>query len=126
MRGLDALAIRRSLGRHEWGVPQEFGPDGWRLDRIDGGARVIVTLGPADPADDQTDWIHASVSRRDRAPDYEDLTALHAAVWGRDGWSYQVFAPAADHVNIHPYALHLWGLPDGRPLLPNFGALGTI
>lgn len=50
----------------------------------------------------------------------------HAAVWGESGWAYQCFAPAVDHVNIHEHALHLWGLLSGEPLLPNFGASGSI
>lgn len=125
-RAGDPLALRRALGRHDWGVPAPFGPGGWSLSRKDRAAHVIVTVGATDPADPDTDWVHASISRPDRTPDYEDLTMLHAAVWGDGGWSYQVFAPASDHVNIHPHALHLWGRPDGAAILPNFGALGSI
>ena len=125
MSTLNSLQIRRRLGRAEWGPPVEFGPDGWMYDQLNGSARIIVTAGPADPADDRTEWIHASISRPDAMPAYQDLTSLHAAVWP-DGWAYQVFAPSEHHVNIHAYALHLWGLPNGTRLLPNFGALGTI
>jgi len=42
------------------------------------------------------------------------------------GYAYQVFAPPSQHVNIHPYALHLWGKVDGSPTLPEFGKYGTI
>jgi hypothetical protein len=42
------------------------------------------------------------------------------------GWSYQVFAPPSQHVNIHEHALHLWGRVDGTNVLPSFGVLGTI
>ncbi|MCW2757013.1 MAG: hypothetical protein JWO46_759, partial [Nocardioidaceae bacterium] len=56
----------------------------------------------------------------------DDLVYLHHAVWGSTGWSYQVFAPAEDHVNIHSFALHLWGHLDGSPALPNFGYMGSI
>jgi hypothetical protein len=120
---LDPLAVRRRLGRKSWGVPVPFGPAGWLLDTIaPNEGRIIVTLGPPPTGDD--DWLHASISRP-TMPTYEDLVALHAAVFD-DGWAYQCFAPRADHVNIHAHALHLYGLPDGAPVLPNFGEMGMI
>jgi hypothetical protein len=120
---LDALAIRRALGRKTWGVPAPFGPEGWTFDTIEPRAgRIIVTVGPPPHSDE--DWVHASISRQSM-PTYDDLVMLHAAVFG-DGWAYQCFAPPVEHVNIHAHALHLYGLPDGRPALPNFGAMGTI
>lgn len=110
-------------------MPREFGPDGWVLDHKSRPMRVIVTCGGSLPVDVDSqgrEWWHASISHKDRMPTYSELAALHLAVWGRDGWAYQVFAPRADHVNIHSFALHLWGLPDGRAALPNFGFLGSI
>ncbi|TQK29408.1 hypothetical protein [Arthrobacter sp. SLBN-53] len=58
-------------------------------------------------------------------PTYDELGRLHRAAFG-DGYAYQVFAPAAQHVNIHQNALHLWGRADGPPCLPEFGLFGTI
>jgi hypothetical protein len=124
MTSMDGLKIRERLGRNTWGVPREFGPDGWIIDRKDRTARVIVTLGPTpDPTDGY--WMHASISTVDRMPTYAELVLLHKAVWP-NGYAYQVFAPPSQHVNIHPYALHLWGTLDGLPQLPEFGAEGTI
>jgi len=124
MPSIDGLKIRERLGRTKWAVPREFGPDGFIIDRKDGAARVIVTFGPTpDPADG--DWLHASISTTDRMPTYAELVMLHKAVWP-NGYAYQVFAPLSQHVNIHPYALHLWGYLDGSPRLPEFGAEGTI
>src|SRR5262245_21524487 len=117
---IDALAVRRILGRDEWGIPQPFGPDGWSL--ISRDASVLITCAYHDGAE----WLHASIARPDHMPTYDDLVLLHQAVWRGHGWAYQVFAPTADHVNIHRYALHLWGRLDGKPILPNFGALGSI
>lgn len=112
---VNALQIRRVLGRGNWTTPVPFGPDGWTLVELNGYASVIVTVADADGEE----WIHASFARDDRMPTYADLKLLHAAVFG-DGWAYQVFAPPSDHVNIHEYALHLWGRLDGAPVLPNF------
>ena len=56
-----------------------------------------------------------------KIPTYEDLSLLHYAVWGEEGWAFQVFSPAVEHINIHGRALHLWGAADGRRMHPNFG-----
>ena len=61
-----------------------------------------------------------------KIPTYEDLSLLHYAVWGEEGWAFQVFSPAVEHINIHGRALHLWGAADGRRMHPNFGFAGTI
>jgi len=71
------------------------------------------------PVDDGNDWVHASIASTDQLPTYADLKLLHHAVFG-DGWAYQVFAPPDDHVNIHEYALHIFGRLDGKPALPDF------
>lgn len=70
-------------------------------------------------SDKDIEWIHASISRRNCMPTYEDLSMMHKAVF-TDGFSYQVFAPPSKHINIHKYALHLWGRVDGQPQVPDF------
>lgn len=112
---LNALNIRRLLGRSNWSTPTPFGPDGWKYLALDGSGSVIVTVCDQD---DGHDWIHASVAWVDHMPTYADLKWLHAAVF--PGWAYQLFAPETDHVNIHEYALHLFGRLDGSPALPDF------
>lgn len=131
---IDALRIRRTFGREQWSAPIPFGPCGWRFQRVVDGhvhAEILVSQAPQPMPGlegvDETEWIHASMVRR--APDlpsYDDLCQLKLAVWGAGGEAYQVFASAADHVNIHAGALHLWGRADGRRVLPNFGRHGTI
>jgi hypothetical protein len=111
---VNALMIRRRLGRSNWTTPTRFGPNGWRYLALDGSGSVIVTMAPF--GDDE--WVHASIGRAEM-PTYADLKMLHTAVFG-DGWAYQVFAPPSDHINLHEHALHLWGRNDGLPALPNF------
>lgn len=93
------------------------------MDRKDSGSRVIVSVARFE---DGVEWAHASISRRAELPAYEDLVTLHRAVWGEEGWAFQVFAPPSAHVNIHPYALHLWGRLDGQRVHPDFGVNGFI
>jgi len=96
-RSLDALAIRRALGRNLWAAPYPFGPDGWVFDDKRENGRIIASVAPFDGAE----WIHASIA-------------------------YEVFAPPADHVNLHQFARHLWARLDGQPALPLFSAGGLI
>jgi len=73
---LDALAIRKRLGRDDWGAPEPFGPDGWQFDSIiTRWGRIIVTADSPKP--EFRGWIHASISRRAELPTYGDLVHLH-------------------------------------------------
>lgn len=119
------LRLRKTFGREDWLVPEPFGIDGWRMVNRDQTASVIVTVSHYAPLGDDRQWIHASIGRTDRMPEYDELVLLHQAAFA-GGWAYQVFAPPEHHVNIHAHSLHLWGLLSGEPLLPNFGALGSI
>ncbi len=102
---------------------QEFGgPAGLKVILGERAGCVIVSEDRIDGAR----WIHASISWADHLPSYEDLATLKAAVFGDDREAYQVFPAADRHVNIHAFALHLWGRADGAQALPDFGAMGTI
>ncbi|HEY9314613.1 DUF7694 domain-containing protein [Williamsia sp.] len=120
---LDPLKIRNLLGRKEWHVPIAFGPAGWRFDSILHDARVLATISDL-PDTAGVEWIHASISHPDTTPTYDELVLLHRAVF--PGHAYQVFVPTDSHVNIHPYALHLFGRADGAAELPNFAPTGSI
>lgn len=120
-------------GRHERLTPPEpFGPSGFRVILCGLKSRgrsveyepigsVIVTQADHD----RQEWLHGSIARK-RMPDYADLVALKAAIWGDDGYAYQVFPSQEEHVSIHERALHLWGRADGQRVLPAFGVYGTI
>jgi hypothetical protein len=111
------------IGRKLGGVWRwtQFGPDG--IKGVDGQGRSVI-VSAADH--DGVEFIHASVARPERLPSYHDLVALHQAVWGPNGFAYQVFASQDRHVSIHSTALHLWGRSDGANVLPDFGEMGTI
>lgn len=114
---LSPLHIRRRLGREDWRSPDEFGPDGWSF--INTRLRLSLIVSVADHADG-IDWIHASMAGAAWLPGYEEMVLMHRAVWNGQGYAYEVFAPDDKHVNIHPYARHLWGRLDGKPVLPEF------
>lgn len=120
---VSALRVRKILGVNEWMAPEPWGPDGWCFGSADFTRSIIVSAAWMDGAE----WIHTSIAYSDHTtmPTYADLKLLHAAVFG-EGYAYQVFAPPNQNVNIHATALHLWGRSDGKPVLPEFGGLGTI
>ncbi|GAA1909171.1 hypothetical protein GCM10009737_07910 [Nocardioides lentus] len=120
---IDPLRLRAVMGRADWLVPHEFGPAGWRMLHRDQDASILVSEAHWN---DGRLWRHASMTRPDEVPSYDDLCRLKRAVWGDEGEAYAVFATARNHINIHERALHLWGLADGSPVLPNFGARGSI
>jgi hypothetical protein len=99
-----------------WRVSR-FGPSG--MFACKGVRKIIVT----DAEFDGQEWRHASISRSDKMPTYDDLQLLHQTAFRNDagaGPAYQCFVPPADHVNIHPRCLHLWGRVDGVGALPDF------
>lgn len=120
---INGLRLRAVMGRKLWRVPEPHYNVGWHMRHVNDRSSVIVSAAPLPP--DDIDWVHASISHRQHMPTYEELALLHTAAFG-DGYAYQVFAPPSAHINIHPYALHLWGRLDGAPGLPDFGEWGTI
>lgn len=91
----------------------------WNLDEAVPKARALRILLSGLVLHDGSEWVHASMSRVGRLPTYEDMKLVHQAVWP-DGHAYQLFVPPAEHYNYHPFALHLWGRPDGARVLPDF------
>lgn len=128
---IDGDEIHRRLG-NGWWPPRWATLNGVHLDERGDRARVrriIVSLDRDIAGREHSagvPWIHASISRTDTMPTYADLTLLHRVVFGSNAWAYQVFAPAAAHVNLHDFALHLWGRWDGLPVLPDLTHRGEI
>lgn len=70
-------------------------------------------------------WQHVSVSREGRVPSYEELCMVKETLVGPEKGAVQVFPPKEEHVNYHPYCLHLWHCCDGNPL-PDFRREGKV
>ena len=59
-------------------------------------------------------WEHVSISRKSKMPSYDDLVWARQIFWGGNTTVMQLFVPAEDHVNVHPYCLHLWRPMEGE------------
>jgi hypothetical protein len=60
---IDALHLRRTFGRALWRVPEAWGENGWIMKNKEGTGQVVVAIIPWPlVADDEADWIYASIS----------------------------------------------------------------
>ena len=92
-------------------------PSGEAFREIVTGLRVIVT--------DSTEvdgrlWRHISFSRGDRMPSYDDMLEAKRAFAGAHRSAVMILPKDKDHVNCHPYCLHLFALLEGSWPLPDF------
>ena len=53
-------------------------------------------------------WEHVSVSREDRCPTWDEMCQVKNLFWDDEDVAMQFHVPSKDHVNNHPYCLHLW------------------
>jgi hypothetical protein len=53
-------------------------------------------------------WEHVSVSRVSKMPSYEDMCWVKDQFWDPEDTVMQLHVPASEHINRHPYCLHLW------------------
>jgi len=88
-----------------------------------GGLRVLLSVAPEK---DGNVWMHASCSREDRLPSWDDIKEMKDLFVGTQRTAIQVLPPEAEYVNQHPNVLHLWSCLTAD-VLPDFtrGA-GTI
>lgn len=56
-------------------------------------------------------WDHVSVSLPNRTPNWTEMERVKRLFFRDDETAMQLHVPPADHIDCHPYCLHLW-----RPL----------
>lgn len=71
-------------------------------------------------------WLHVSLSRAGRIPDYKDITIVKKHFIGEYRKAIMVFPDKDHHVNIMPYCLHLFCAINGDDGLPEFSRGGMI
>lgn len=101
-------------------------PPGWqeRVSGVDGSAwynskRKLAVIGSISVEADGKPWLHLSLSHPKRMPTYDDLVYLKKHWAGEDRKCIMVMPPKSEHVNIHPFCLHLWCCLGEDPL-PDF------
>lgn len=53
-------------------------------------------------------WEHVSVSCKNRCPNWPEMDFIKRLFWDDTECVMQLHVPRQDHVNHHPYCLHLW------------------
>lgn len=53
-------------------------------------------------------WDHVSVSLRFRCPTWDEMSYVKDLFWKGEEPVIQVHPAKTEHVNIHPFCLHLW------------------
>lgn len=85
-------------------------------------AKHVLNLSPGDPPEGGTfrinnlfviascglGWDHVSVSLRNRCPTWEEMEIVKHLFFLPLETAMQLHVPRANHINFHPYALHLW------------------
>lgn len=102
-RRTDRAIVERfgGIGDHETGMFEMPSP-------IDGGVlRIVASAGLG--------WDHVSVSRQNRCPNWPEMEHVKRLFFRDDETAMQLHVPPEDHINCHPYCLHLWR-PHDQPL----------
>lgn len=53
-------------------------------------------------------WEHVSVSLPDRCPTWAEMCAVKDLFWDEDDVVMQLHPAKSEHINAHPFCLHLW------------------
>lgn len=101
-----------------------FGPEGWsyRGRNFRGPFTVIISW---DTMLDNKRWIHLSVARPDRIPEWPLLREVKNIFLGHERQAVQVLPKESKYVNIHPYCLHLYACAEEADPLPDFTMGGS-
>lgn len=113
MRLLSLLAVFRDVAweRRMGGVGDDTGGCFKVKSPIDGGdLRIIVSIGLG--------WDHVSVSRANRCPNWPEMEHVKRLFFRDDETAMQLHVPPADHINCHPYCLHIWRPHDAAIPMP--------
>lgn len=94
---------------------ESFGMFGYFVIPVAGEKLNVISSGCHDKCND---WEHVSVSLPTRCPMWHEMQRVKELFW-EDAEEVAQFHPAkSEHVNTHPFCLHLWRHKDGHPMPP--------
>jgi hypothetical protein len=53
-------------------------------------------------------WDHVSVSRSSRCPNWPEMELIKRKFFKEDECAMQLHLPVKEHINLHPWTLHIW------------------
>jgi hypothetical protein len=102
-------AMRNDPATAEWSGAFQF-----KLDPAGQGFIVTASNGEG--------WDHVAVSCKDRTPTWEEMDRIARIFFKEGEVAMQLHLPRSDHINCHPYCLHMWrphGTKRAIPLPPH-------
>lgn len=69
-------------------------------------------------------WDHVSVSLPNRCPIWDEMCHIKDLFWGPEELVMQLHVPASEHINCHPYCLHMWRPQKGSIPIPHWSMVG--
>lgn len=107
--------VYRVVSGHPLATKPDSGNDGLFMVTI--GRRELKVI-----ASDGGGWEHVSISLPDRCPKWEEMSRIKRMFWDKDDVVMQLHVADSNHINMHPYCLHLWRPIDGRtiPIPPSY------
>nr|AKH47593.1 hypothetical protein [uncultured marine virus] len=63
-------------------------------------------------------WEHVSVSRVNRCPNWPEMEHVKHLFFRDDETAMQLHVPPENHINVHPYCLHIWRPSDPQTPIP--------
>ncbi len=115
----EKLSDELESGRVRTGVMASTGFDGMNgffiTDHVGGSIKIMASDGSGWDLPGQP-WEHVSVSCETRCPTWIEMDWVKDQFWDEGETVIQFHVPKSDHINRHPYCLHLWkptklGLP---------------
>ena len=74
------------------------------IHRINGNLRILVSPGEKG----KYAWEHVSVSLENRCPTWDEMDRVKRMFWLPEETVIQLHVPEREHINVHPFTLHLW------------------
>lgn len=68
----------------------------------------VISSGSGPGETPHSRWEHVSISRRDRCPTWEEMSAIKDVFWKETETVLQFHPKKSKYVNIMPNCLHLW------------------
>jgi len=101
----------RELDKHRVDMRESAWAGGWSGDETCG---AFVFPSPVDGqslrciASNADGWDHVSVSRQTRCPNWTEMDFIKRKFFLDNETAMQLHVPPSDHINNHPYVLHMW------------------
>lgn len=105
MTALEKLmrANRWRIREGKLGTDDSYGFNGAFLVPLDGELYHIIIS-------DGMGWRHVSIrnAQKNAIPSWDTMCRVTASFYADDAWVVQFHPPAEEHINDHPFTLHLW------------------